>query len=91
VGSSAATVTCVRTLLRIQEKPVLELQGQQSRDLGGVVPVPFEVMGDHGLQGFSVDVGPGKGAGIKQNLLHIPGEDITIPESEVAELVPPEE
>jgi hypothetical protein len=40
----------------IQKQPVLEFQGQQSVDLGGVVPVPFEMARHHSLQWIPVDV-----------------------------------
>ena len=68
-----------------------EFQGQDRVDFGGVVPVSPEVPPHHGLEPVRFKVRPGKRSWVQEHFLNVPGEGVPVPESEMVELVPPEE
>jgi len=65
-----------------------QFQGKELVNVGGVISVPFEVSQDRSFEAFAVEVGAGKSARVEQHVPNIPGERISIPNSEVVELVP---
>ena len=57
-------------------------------NVGGVIPVSFEVPQDSSFDAFAVEVGTRKRPRVEQHVPNIPGECISVPNSEVVELVP---
>ena len=65
-----------------------KFQGKELVNVGGVIPVSFEVPLDCCLDAFAVEVGTRKRPTVEQHVPNIPGECISVPNSEVVELVP---
>src|SRR5487761_50418 len=60
-------------------------------DLGGVIPIPLEMPLHDGLNPFALDIRSGEAARIEQYFLHVGGQPVPIPYSEMRDLVPPQE
>lgn len=60
-------------------------------DLGGVVAITVKMPAHYGLDPFAFDIGPRETAWIEQDLPNVRGKGISIPDSEMEDLVPPEE
>src|SRR5450432_3336540 len=79
---------CQAHLLRVDKKPLLQFQRQQTMDLGRVVGLALDVLLHHGFQDRWLDIRTGECPRIKQHLLNVWGESVAIPNPVMAELVP---
>jgi hypothetical protein len=65
-----------------------QFQGKELVNVGGVIPVSFEVPQDRSFDAFAVEVGTRKRPRVEQHVPNVSGECISVPNSEVVELVP---
>src|ERR1700730_14158817 len=75
---------------RIKKETMYEFQAQQLMDLGGVVPISFEVPCHHCLYHFLLHVRPRQRCLVEQHLPDVPRQCVAVPRAIMGELVPAE-
>ncbi len=59
-------------------------------DLGGIIPIPFEVSAHNHLYHFPVEIWPGQRSSVEQHLPDVSGQRIAVPHAIMGEFVPAE-
>lgn len=77
-------------LLRVDEETMEEFCSQRLVYLGSVVAVATEVALDDLLKLLPLDVRAGEGAWVQEDLSKVRGEQISVPDAEVVELMTPQ-
>src|ERR1700687_9118 len=79
-----------RISFRIKKETMYEFQAQHLMDLGGVVPISFEVPRHNCLYHSLVEVRPGQRCMVEQHLPNVPRQCIAVPHTVMGEFVPAE-
>src|SRR5208283_915747 len=80
------TLTLRRSL--VHEGPVDKFQSQQLVDFRRIVAATFRMPIDDGFDRPALEVWPGKALRVKQHFLNVPREPVSVPDAEMAKLMP---
>jgi len=62
--------------------------GKEGVDFRRVVAIAFEMVADHGLQRFGLDIWPGQTSTVEQHFLNVIRKTVAVPNTKMRELVP---
>src|ERR1700674_2900683 len=65
-----------------------QFQGQHLGDFNGVVPISLEMVSHDGFEGCELEVRSRKSPRVEQYFPNVSGENISVPDAEMCELVP---